>query len=109
MGNTAELVDNHLHITYQYYDNGHRVGKDIIPVADIECIKAKVGPQGGMHTWSVRGYDSRYSNESYNKGKERDIELYCGDRKDKELIEQIIKLLPNCKYHEKKEDGGAPW
>lgn len=109
MSNTVKLEDNHLYITYDYYDYGHRVGRQIIPIKDIECIKAKVGRQGGMHTWSIRGYHPEYSKEDYNKGKERDVEIYSGDRKDRELIEQILKLLPNCKYYEKVEGGGAPW
>jgi hypothetical protein len=107
--NGVELKDNHLYITYNYYDYGYRIGHKIIPVKDIECIKAKIGTQGGMHTWSIRGYDPKYSNESYNKGKERDQEIYCGDRKDTELIDQIKKLLPNIKYYKKVEGGGSPW
>ena len=107
--NTAILKDNHLHITYEYYDNGHRIGRKIIPVGDIECIKATVGPQRGMHTWSVRGYHPEYSEQDYNKDRKRDIEIYSGDRKDTELIKQITKLLPNCKYYEKEESGSSPW
>lgn len=107
--NTAKVEDNHLYITYDYYDYGRREGRQIIPIKDIECIKAKVGPQGGMHTWSVRGYDPHYSELDYNKNEKRDIEIYCGDRKDKELIQMIRDLLPDIKYIETTESGGAGW
>lgn len=109
MDNAVILKDNHLYITHEYYDYGRKIGRKIIPVEDIECIKATVGPKGGMHSWSIRGYHAVYSNESYNKGKERDIEIFNGGRKDQYLIEQIQSLLPNCEYHERVEGGGAPW
>jgi len=107
--NTATIKDNHLYITYEYYDYGHKVGRKIIPLEDIECIKAKVGKKGGMHTWSLRGYHPEYSDKDYNKDRRRDIEIYCGDRKDTDLIDQITKLLPNLKYIEETESGGAAW
>lgn len=109
MPNTATLKDNHLYINYEVYNYGLKTKQKIIPVEDIECIKASVGIKGGMHTWSLRGYNPEYSNESYNKGRERDITIYSGDRKDSELIEQITELLPNCKYIETVESGGASW
>ena len=109
MSNTANIKDNHLYITYEYYDYGHKQGRKIIPIEDIECIKATVGTKGGMHTWSVRGYHPQYSERDWHKDKKRDVELFCGDRKDTELIEQITKLLPDCKYIEEVEDGGSPW
>lgn len=94
--NTATLEDNQLLITSQYYSSirGRYMDTTAIDIADIKSITAKVGPQGGMHTWSVNGKDG---------------ELYYGDRKDSELIEQITKLIPKIKYIEKKEKGGAPW
>lgn len=103
------LENNHLYITYEYYDYGRKVGRKIIPVKNIECIKANVGARGGMHTWSVIGYNPEYSNESYNKGKEREQSIHSGDRKDSHLIDEIIELMPNIKYIEIKENGGAPW
>ena len=109
MTNTVTLQDNHLHITYDYYDYGHRTGRKIIPVGDIECIKATVGPKGGMHTWSLRGYHPEHSESEWNKDRKRDISIYEGDRTDSELIKQITDLLPSCKYYEKVEGGGAPW
>ena len=109
MSNTATVKDNHLYITYDYYDYGPKEGRKIIPIADIECIKATVGSKGGMHTWSLMGYHPEYSELDYNKDEKRDQELFSGDRKDSELIGQITKLLPNCKYLEKVEGGGAPW
>jgi hypothetical protein len=109
MSTTATLKDNHLHITYEYYDYGNREGHKIIPIEDIECIKATVGSKGGMHTWYLMGYHPEYSNLKWQKDNPRDVELYSGDRKDAELIDQITTLLPNCKYIEKVESGGAPW
>lgn len=92
----ATLEGKDLHVTSEYYSpyKGRYSETTIIPVNDIKSISAKVGPQGGMHTWAVNG-------------KER--ELYYGDRKDSQLIDQILKLVPKIKYVEKKEKGGAPW
>ena len=109
VSNTATLKDNHLYITYDYYDYGQREGRKIIPIEDIERIVANVGKRGGMHTWSLRGYHPEYSELDYNKDKKRDIEIYIRDRKDCDLIEQIITLLPDCKYFEITESGGAAW
>lgn len=109
MSNTATVKDNHLYITYEVYDYGYRTKQKIIPLEDIECIKANVGARGGMHTWSLRGYNPEYSNEEWHKDNPRDVEIFSGDRKDSELIEQITKLLPNCKYYETTEEGGSPW
>lgn len=109
MSNTATIKDNHLYITYDYYDYGHQEGRKIIPLKDIECIKAKVGTKGGMHTWSIRGYHPEYSERDWNKDKKRDIEIFSGDRKNTELIEQITNLLPNCEYLEEVESGGSAW
>jgi len=109
MSNTATLKDNHLHITYDSYDYGHRERRKIIPVEDIECIKASVGVRGGMHTWSVRGYDPEHSEYDWNKNKKRDVEIFSGDRKSTDLIEKIMVVLPDLKYIEKVENGGAPW
>lgn len=108
MSKDVMLKDNHLYITYEYYDYGHRTGRKIIPVEDIDCIKAKVGTKGGMHTWSIRGYHPEYS-ESIYKDKPRDVEIFNGDRKDTHLIEQITDLLPDCKYIKEVESGGAAW
>lgn len=107
--NLAKLEDHHLYITYEYYDYGRRTGRKIIPVSDVECIKATVGPQGGMHSWSVVGYHPEYSDMEYNKGKERDIEIFSGGRKNSELIGKIMELMPDIKYIEQKENGGAAW
>jgi hypothetical protein len=107
--NSVELKDNHLYITYEYYDFGYQTGRKIIPVEDIECIKATVGTKGGMHTWSIRGYHPEYSEKDWNKDKKRDIEIYCGDRKDSDLIDKVMELLPDCKYYETVESGGAGW
>lgn len=109
MSNTATIKDNHLYITYEVYDYGYRTKQKIIPVEDIECIKANVGVRGGMHTWSLRGYSHEYSESEWHKDNPRDVEIYTGDRKDTDLIEQITKLLPDCKYHETVETGGAAW
>lgn len=109
MSNTATLKDNHLYLTYDVYDYGHKVRQKIIPVEDIECIKAKIGKGGGMHTWVLKGYNPEYSNESYNKDNPRDVQIFAGDRKDTDLIYQILEVLPNCKYIEEVEEGGAPW
>lgn len=109
MNNTATLKDKHLYITYEIYDYGYRTEQKIIPVKDIECIKATVGKKGGMHTWSLKGYDPEYSEMEWHKDNPRDVDIYTGDRKDTELIKQITELLPNCKYYEQTEDGGAPW
>lgn len=105
MSDLVTIKDNHLHITYSYYDYGNQVGRKIIPLEDIECIKATVGKQGGMHTWSLRGYSPEYSK---NKN-DRDIQIHSGDRKNTELIDMILALLPNCEYKETIEGGGAPW
>jgi len=109
--NSATLKDDYLHINSQAYSSykGRYMHTTIIPIEDIECIKASVGKQGGMHTWSVKGYNAEYSNSSYNKGKERDIDIFSGDRKNSELIDEIRELLPKLKYKEKVETGGAPW
>lgn len=109
MSNTATIKDNHLYITYEIYDYGYRTKQKIIPLENIECIKANVGKRGGMHTWSIRGYDPEYSNQEYNKDRKRDIQLFCGDRKDTDLLALIRELLQNCNYREATEDGGAPW
>lgn len=45
--NTATIKDNHLYINYEIYDYGYRTKQKIIPLEDIECIKAKVGVRGG--------------------------------------------------------------
>ena len=82
---------------------------EAIPLANIECIKATVGPQGGMHTWSIRGYEPKYSDSGYFDDRKRDIEIFSGDRKSYYLIDEIMKVLPDIKYHEKVEGGGAPW
>lgn len=102
MSNTVVLKDNHLYITYESYPG---YDKKIIPVEDIECIKANVGVRGGMHTWDLRGDNERYS-RLYDK---RDVPIFSGDRKNADLIEKIMAVLPNIKYHEKVENGGAPW
>lgn len=101
----VELKDNHLHITYEVYDYGMKTRRKIIPVADIECIKAKVGVRGGMHTWDVRG-DSIEYRDIYP---ERDVPIFSGDRKDSDLIEKIMAVLPDIKYFEEVEAGGSPW
>lgn len=109
MSNTATIKDNHLYITYEIYDFGYKTKQKIIPLENIECIKATVGVRGGMHTWSLRGYDPEYSGDEWHKDNPRDIEIYSGDRKDTELIDQIRELIPSCKYLEKVESGGSPW
>ena len=106
MSNTATLKDNHLYITYESYPG---YDTKIIPVEDIECIKANVGVRGGMHTWSLRGYHPRYSTSDWSKGKERDMEIFSGGRKSTDLIEKIMVVLPDLKYIKKVENGGAPW
>lgn len=108
MSNDVVLKDNHLYISYEVYDYGIRTKQKIIPVENIEYIKANVGKRGGMHTWSIKGYHPEYS-ESIYKDKPRDVDIFTGDRKDTHLIKQITDLLPNCKYIEVQEDGGAPW
>lgn len=105
--NKAEIKDNHLHITYEYYDYGHQIGRKIIPLEDIECLKATYGPRGGLHSWSINGYDPQYSDSGYFEDEKRDIAIFSGGRKTADLIEQIQKLLPNLKCHEKVESGGA--
>lgn len=102
---TAELKDNHLHISYEVYDYGIKQKRKIIPVEDIECIKANVGVRGGMHMWSIRGDNAEYE-DIYPK---RDVPIFYGDRKNSELINKIMELLPNLKYIEKVESGGAGW
>ncbi len=109
MSNSVELKDGHLYITYEYYDYGHQIGRKIIPIEDIEYIKATVGVRGGMHGWSIKGYNPQYSEHEYNKKCKRDIEIFSGGRKTSELIGQIRKLLPDCKYVETVEGGGTPW
>jgi hypothetical protein len=105
MSNTVELKDNHLHITYEVYDYGPKQKRKIIPIKDIECIKARVGSRGGMHTWDLRG-DSVEYRDIYP---ERDVPIFSGDRKNSDLIEKIMVLLPDIKYLEETENGGAPW
>jgi hypothetical protein len=102
MSNTATLKDNHLYITYESYPG---YDSKIIPVENIECIKANVGVRGGMHTWSLRGHEERYAN-IYEP---RDVPIFSGDRKSTDLIEKIMVVLPDLKYVEKVENGGAPW
>jgi hypothetical protein len=109
MSNKATIKDNHLYITYEYYDNGHQEGRKIIPLEDIECIKADIGVRGGMHTWSIMGYNPEYSERDWHKDNPRDVAIFSGGRKDTELIKQITKLLPDCKYIERVESGGSPW
>lgn len=104
----AEIIDNHLYLTYEIYDYGYRTKQKIIPVKDIECIKAKVGKRGGMHTWSIRGYHPEYSNSIY-KDNPRDVAIFTGDRKDTDLIDQILEVMPKLDYYEEVEDGGSPW
>lgn len=103
----AEIKEDKLHITSEYYDiyKGRYTDTTIVPVEDVERIEAKVGPRGGMHVWSVIGYNPKYSKDK----SDRSVQVYNGDRKDSELIEQIVKLLPKIKYDEKTENGGAPW
>lgn len=105
--NSAKLVDNYLHINSQAYSQyqGRYMHTTVIPLEDIEYIKATVGKQGGMHTWAIRGYNPEYSDTK----KDRDVTIYSGDRKDSELIDEIRDLLPKLKYKEKVEGGGAPW
>ena len=103
--NTAELKDNHLHITYEIYDYGVKQKRKIIPVSDIECIKASVGVRGGMHSWSLRGDNLEYK-DLYPA---RDVPIFSGDRKNSDLIDKIMELLPNLEYIEKVESGGAAW
>ena len=95
--NSAVLENDKLYITSETYSSfrGRYMDTTVVEVSDIDCIKAKVGKQGGMHTWAI-------------KDKE-DNDLYYGDRKDSDLIEQITKLMPKIKYHKKVEGGGAPW
>ena len=108
---SVRIVEDQLQITDQFYSSyrGRYTETKVIPLANIECIKAKVGVKGGMHTWALKGYDPNYSDNDYNKGSERDIDLFCGGRKNYHLIDEIMKALPHIKYHEKVEDGGAPW
>lgn len=101
--NNAEIKDNHLYITYEVYDYGIQIKRKIIPLEDIECIKAVFGPRGGLHSWSIRGDSAEYRN-LYDK---RDVPLHSGGRKSWDLIEKIQKLLPDLKYVEETESGGA--
>ena len=107
--NKAEVKDNHLYITHEYYGaGGHTIGRKIIPLEDIECMRVRKGIRGGLHLWSVNGYHPEYS-ESIYKEKPRDVELFSGDRKTADLIDKIREVLPELKYHEEVEAGGAPW
>jgi hypothetical protein len=107
--NKAEVKDKHLYITHEYYGaGGLTIGREIIPLEDIECIKATLGTRGGMHTWSLRGYHPEYS-ESIYKDKPRDVSIFHGGRKNADLIDKIREALPELKYHEEVETGGAPW
>ena len=102
----VKIVEDYLFIRHEEYSEykGRYMKTDVIPLADIECIKANVGPRGGMHSWAVKGYHPEYSENN-----DRDISIFSGDRKDSHLIDEIIKVLPEIKYHEKVEDGGAAW
>ena len=107
----VRIVEDQLQITDEFYSSyrGRYLETKILPLVDIERIEANVGPKGGMHTWAVKGYDVNYSNKEYYKGRERDIEIFTGDRKNSHLIDEIRQLLPTIEYREKVEDGGAPW
>lgn len=96
--NSVKLEDSKLYITSEYYSmyRGRYMDTTVVDVSDISYIKAEVGVRGGMHAWSV-------------KSKDDDRTLYSGDRKDSEIIQEIMKLLPKVKYLEKVEGGGAPW
>ena len=109
MENAVVIRDKHLYITYQYYDNGHRTDRKIIPIEDVECIEATFGPRGGLHLWYLKGYHPEYSNLDYNKKEKRNQELFVGDRKDYHILQQVRDLLPNVEYREETESGGAPW
>jgi len=107
----AEIKDNHLYIRYEvYYEySGLTTKTKIIPLKDIKYIEAKVGKRGGMHLWYLCGYHPEYSELEYNKDEKFDQHLHTGDRKDTDLLDKIREVLPNVKYIEEVEGGGAPW